>query len=387
MNNYQMISLIGGTFVKFNSQIEEENLKNKYYVAIQVGFGNTFLYLPITDKLLPSSTDSSYVLLLQTCRNTSKDILATGVDGCVLNVDYILSKALRDSLTPSQATQLITYIFPNLMRETGEFNADYYEPLFDTNNKDIANVQFFDAQNTFTEHNISNQEIEYFRTTFINTIFDSNFDSNGIKKIYSNVNEFDVNTPVYKITLNYYKNIILDNDIIYKSLYSILTNIPNQSTSNSTCNICTSTNKTVIENDASTLSCVDTYKLAMKSWIEQMFSNIDFYCQWFFANIDGNNNQVNEALCDKLTELIDVLLNSNYNLSNSFRNSFGNSFGNSSNCPDEFPDNSVACSNTQILLNYKTVLNWIKTNKINANINKIRAYGLQFADLLVNLMF
>ena len=95
-----MISLIGGTFVKFNSQIEEENLKNKYYVAIQVGFGNTFLYLPITDKLLPSSTDSSYVLLLQTCRNTSKDILATGVDGCVLNVDYILSKALRDSLTP-----------------------------------------------------------------------------------------------------------------------------------------------------------------------------------------------------------------------------------------------------------------------------------------------
>ena len=64
MNNYQMLSLIGATFVKFNSNITEDNLKNKYYVAIHVGFGNTYLYLPITSKLFKTSTDSiSFVLI------------------------------------------------------------------------------------------------------------------------------------------------------------------------------------------------------------------------------------------------------------------------------------------------------------------------------------
>ena len=385
MNNYQMLSLIGATFVKFNSNITEDKLKNKYYVAIQVGFGNTYLYLPITSKLFKTSTDSSYVLLLQSCRNISKDILATGVDGCFLNTDYILSKALKDSLTKSQATDAITYVFPNLIRETGEFNIDYFDPLFDTNNKDIANINFFKTQNMFVEHSINESEIKNFRITFINFIYNANFDNNGIKQEYSNVNEFDVNTPVYKIVMNYFKNEIVDNDIIFKSIYSVLTNIPGQSSSsNSTCNICTTSNSianTTIMNDTTDLSCVDTYKLAMSAWLQQMFGNIEFYCQWFYENINNTDNQVNTILCDKLIELIDLLLNSDYDLSLTSHKS------NNCSCPDEFPDATVACSNPQILINFKQAIEWIKLNELDANINKIKTYGQQFGGLLQKLIF
>ena len=55
-------------------------------------------------------------------------------------------------------------------------------------------------------------------------------------------------------------------------------------------------------------------------------------------------------------------------------------------CPSPMTFTENAC-NYNIIQNYMKILDWIFNEQIDMNVNKIKIYGGQFAELLPNLQF
>ena len=165
-----------------------------------------------------------------------------------------------------------------------------------------------------------------------------------------------------------------------------------------------------------TATCIDKYKAAMYQWLIKMLSDTDFYCNWMSLDLDNNVIDIifNDALIDKLIDLLTQFLNLGFDLSNlngnncsngcncghslnygnynNSNNGNNNGIGNGNiNCSDILNNVSnglsAACSNYSIIQNYIKVLNWVKNNEINENKNKIYIYGKQFAEIFPLLNF
>jgi hypothetical protein len=55
-------------------------------------------------------------------------------------------------------------------------------------------------------------------------------------------------------------------------------------------------------------------------------------------------------------------------------------------CPEPVSFDENEC-NYNILKNYMNIFNWVFDEEIDANVNKIKIYGKQFAELLPKLQF
>ena len=163
------------------------------------------------------------------------------------------------------------------------------------------------------------------------------------------------------------------NDEITSALKLILGSM--YSTSRQTINCgCDSANDTTLN----TSSCPDIYVSALHEYLKKMLGDDEYYHDWFFIPVDGKCPMPNDVMIDLLIELLTLFLSMNFDLSFNKNN-------NHCVCPGIDTSDSI-CNRTTIE-NYIKVLNYVKNNDIDANTNKIKIYGEQFAELLPKLVF
>lgn len=218
---------------------------------------------------------------------------------------------------------------------------------------EFINFNEYNKLNKLQTFEFTKEEIENFRNTFCNIILEDN-----------NVDNTNISNYIYKEVLKYYKN--NKQNEVSLGLNLILNNsVTNLSINNQykTCNCNSQTN-----NQSNILTnCSDLYDSAMKLYIKQMLGSTDFYKEWL----------TEESRIEKLLKLIDayLILNNNINITTENNQSTCNcgTLTSINNCYKE------------IIITYKQVLEWIKQDKIEENINKIKVYGEEFGNILPQL--
>ena len=105
-----------------------------------------------------------------------------------------------------------------------------------------------------------------------------------------------------------------------------------------------------------------------------MFSNIDFYCQFFYKG-----NKINIELCNYLIKLLDAI--------DSKINVISSNNSNHCNCPVvDFTSNNQ-CSEKNTLDHFKILLTWIKNDELKNHINEAKIYGNEFGKIFQTLIF
>ena len=131
----------------------------------------------------------------------------------------------------------------------------------------------------------------------------------------------------------------------------------------------------------STTTCSELYEKAMHTYLIQMLGDKQFYTDWFMIDTHSSKEGIlpNEVLIGLLAELIKEFNMLDYNLT------FTQTHKQNCECPAI--DNSESECNNKIIEQYLKVLSYTATNTIDANINKIKVYGGQFAEILPYLIF
>lgn len=368
-------------------------LKNdgKFYVMVssyknyEMPFGQHILF-PINDKLDPSYDG-----------NEIYDLMASETE---------------DSLNEY-------YLYDELAEEIILLDNPEFEDLSDIKIKDIENIKYFIFKNKelIDDNMFSEDELKALNQTFMKIIINQS-------DRYNNVS-----TPIdflYKSVIDFYANgqyddaTILMNSIFNTPITTSITNAGCNCSSTSSCSSSASGLASINTGTSSvpvdTATCIDKYKAAMYQWLIKMLSDTDFYCNWMSLDLDNNVIDIifNDALIDKLIDLLTQFLNLGFDLSNlngnncsnecncghslnygnynNSNNGNNNGIGNGNiNCSDILNNVSnglsAACSNYSIIQNYIKVLNWVKNNEINENKNKIYIYGKQFAEIFPLLNF
>ena len=241
-------------------------------------------------------------------------------------------------------------------------NTDDWYDLFNTNNKDMANLAYFYGKNllinnTFNDDDLNNIPKSFFRIILKHAV---------AQNYYTNINN-----QIYHMVMKYWANSGMDEvstgiNLILSSLYT---------TNTQTGCGCDVQSASTSPNN---LTCKDMYDEAMLKYLKQMLGDINYYNDWFFIPVEGQCPMPNDVMIDLLITLLTEFLASNPDLS--FNKNINHCV-----CPDITTDDD-AC-NRAIIENYIKVLRWIKNNDIDANSNKIKIYGEQFGELLPKLIF
>lgn len=418
VNNYEALSVIGATLVRFNDNVSLTDVpKNRFFVSVLVGMFNKYIYIPVSyekinedstvtltinDKLLRTSSDTSYVELLHACMN-DLSILRTGTPACVLGRDYYISKSLynyfkNDLNNPPE----LEIKWPNVMqRSSGAFNDEWFDTIYpfvdglsmSGRNKFYGhiemhqNVEYAHYQNVLSYNEYDEDDIKNFRYIFAKTILDG-ADYTLIDFIGNTYN------PIYRQVLKFWAN----EDIYGDSVYSSLTALFGTSykpviatTSGCGCNKATKTTMDATYQNTTTnadgtisfsQSCADTYMKAIYEWTTNMFGNPDFYCEWFYRT-DEDNNLLgpNVPMIDTLIKLLNTLLDSDYNLS------LSDTLFNHCTCPDDYEMDDAYCSNRAILTAYRDDLKKLREGKLSQVSNSIHIHGSQFGEIFPKLYF
>ena len=311
------------------------------------------------------------------------------------------------------------YLYDELTEEIILLDNPEFEDLSDIKIKDIENIKYFIFKNKelIDDNMFSEDELKALNQTFMKIIINQS-------DRYNNVS-----TPIdflYKSVIDFYANgqyddaTILMNSIFNTPITTSITNAGCNCSSTSSCSSSASGLASINTGTSSvpvdTATCIDKYKAAMYQWLIKMLSDTDFYCNWMSLDLDNNVIDIifNDALIDKLIDLLTQFLNLGFDLSNlngnncsngcncghslnygnynNSNNGNNNGIGNGNiNCSDILNNVSnglsAACSNYSIIQNYIKVLNWVKNNEINENKNKIYIYGKQFAEIFPLLNF
>lgn len=260
-------------------------------------------------------------------------------------------------------------------KQSSEGQNVFYLPNYMTSNG--YNKEFFEYVDNY------DTLIKYFNKK--NEYGDLTFDEDFLKDFYHNfaamILELSVYTPVenidfiYKQVLNYFSSyqtdeVLIGMSLIFNSMYSVA----EQNSINCGCNINSLGNNTNIVN------CTDIYKNAMIEYSKTLFGDYTFYQKWFFINDDVSGlTQVNQTLVDKLrlfiTEFLSLELNINTNVTSS------------QNCMCPSIDTTNDECNRGILRNFLTILDFVESNTIEENSNRIKVYGNEFGNIFPKLIF
>lgn len=256
------------------------------------------------------------------------------------------------------------YVLPDYINyysnNTVAQNTNAWYDLSGTNNKDVANIDYFYYKNQdmiFSEDELRNLVGTFFTIILTHAV---------AQNYYTNINN-----QIYNLVMNYYKNNATDtaSQAINLILGTMFTT--QQQTVNCGCDAQQASN-------INTSTCLENYQNAMAEYLKKMLGDTQYYYDWFFIPIDGKCPMSNDVMIDLLITLLSLFLQLDLNLS----------FTNESNhcmCPSVNVDES-AC-NRAIIESYIKVLRWVKNNDIDANANKIKIYGTQFGELLPKLVF
>lgn len=228
-----------------------------------------------------------------------------------------------------------------------------------------VNYEYYAKLNEIaSKFEFTEDEVNSFNSTFAKIIL-----------YYAYVTDISTKTQIYKKVLEFFANGMVDDTL--SSLYLILTStsltyVMNTNMLSNSCGC--SSNSTSSGSPTAVQSCPDAYVEAMKTYVKQMFGDIDFYDNFMFLDTD----EPNEELIQHLIDLITALMSLEYPMN------FSETSRTHCCCPNGATKNAQAYS---ILSNYLKVLEWVKNCEIEQNINKIKLYGEQFGEIFPYLTF
>ena len=369
----------------------KDNSTNKYYIALNIFIRNTNLYgdtlfFAVTDKLFPTYDGNEIYNLMNDIALangdtiTISDIIENGYDTFTCGVDFFISKSLAQYLS----------IYDNILQDVTLISQVglSLNPQYEYVKYNISNIIALDKIIKLSEYTFTEDELDNLYPTFFNIIKDN-----------TTFTEYSYGTnAIYKAVIDYYSgyksdcastliNLILNSNYS-SSLETTAACGCSQSSSCFTMNGYTIGQPQQDSISYDTKTCLEKYQDAMQEYLMMMLSDIQFYCDWMYNHDELLDNEPNVALVDKLIQLLTEFLDLNYNLSLSSDNTSSCACHKSKYCPtldDTMNDDN--CSNRAIISNYIKVLNWVKTDKVSENINKIKIYGQQFATILPILIF
>lgn len=252
-------------------------------------------------------------------------------------------------------------------------NTDAYKYLYDINNKDMRNLEWFYHMNNWIDYEYSREELCNIPKTFFTIIND-----NAMVQ-----NPETVKNQIYDKIVKYYANGGWDDALVNLNLIlnsTIPTTLPS---SKLNCG-CNGGNVNGLGDGTANglTSCADLYKNAIDEWLKKMLADDEFYKDWFFTIISGMcptpNIEMIDPLIDLLTEYVDNNLGGPNN-NGRFNPNRGYDIFNHMNCCNDCSGNDTY---KNIILHYIEVLKAVKNNDIDANKNMIRIYGEEFAGIL-----
>lgn len=328
------------------------------------------IYVVINNSIVEND-DNIYKLIYKGI--SDPNIYGEGFDGFRPGIDYYINdtlyswliRTIDDNLNPIdpiiESNEDI--LLPNLLDSEGNLSHHFIE-LSDSD-KDYSKLSYYLKKNELLNLSYTEDELRDFTSVFCSIILDNS----------ELQNESATQNQVYKLVLEYWKN--HQSDCASIALALILgTKYTTSTTTTTTCNSCFNTSSTSTDTTIDK-SCYEKYQDAMKEWLKYMLGDSEFYNDWFFL-IKGDCETSNSDMIDMLIDLINSLLSTGWSLESDYNKKL------SCNCPDLDASYNDTC-NRNILLNYIKVLEWVKSNQIRSNKNKIKIYGQQFGELLTKI--
>lgn len=345
------------------------------------------IYFVINDKFLnenndvntPASINEFIIALLQLSDNESNSIISDYItngdlhNNLIPGEDYFINKTFADYLIEydlkiddedaveenSDVDKLIKLIrsieLPNYLDNSGNIQLPWVK--LSENEIDNTKLSYYYTLNKYSKYDIDDDSLRNFYVTFINAILEAN----SLTEIIT------LKDALYKAVMEYFVN--GKNDCGLNLINLVLGSTYTGQQINTGSSFCAC--NTYINNDLTT-SCADLYINAMLEHLKQMLGDIDFYYKWMFK--DGKPNS---DLIDLLKYLIILLKDRGFTLTDTVYNF----------CKCPTTTNIDQEKHNKILDNYIKVLEFINECKIQQNVNKIKLWGSQFAELLPKLDF
>lgn len=376
------MELVQPQIVKFNkNQLLPEQVQGKYFIYYVISglFDESnaihaiYVNLNSVDKLHGFISD---------IQKTDITLLFIGDDNFSIGTDYFINKSLYNSIINSDnfrpeypvehPIELAMDLDEDIDVEMGVEQL-FYLPDYMTNNG--YNTEYFEyVDNYETLFNYFKKKNEYSELTF---------DEEYLMDFYRNfvmiILELTVYTPtenidfIYKQVLNYFAeyqtdNVFIGMSLIFNTLYGVA-----KQTTDCGCN----TNPSI--NTVCTTSCNDYYKNAMVEYIKTMFGDYTFYQKWFFITDELSGlTQPNQIMIDKLRLFITEFLTLDINIGTAELNN---------NCMCPTIDLTSDKCNRGILNDFLTILDFVETNTIEENSNRIKVYGEEFGKIFPKMIF
>lgn len=249
-----------------------------------------------------------------------------------------------------------------------------YKYLYDINNKDMRNLEWFYNMNNLIDYVFSREELCNIPKTFFTII-----NNNAMVQ-----NPETVKNQIYDKIVKYYVNGGWDDALVNLNLI-LNSTVPTTLTStklNCGCNNNGTANGLNGDTVNGLTSCADMYKNAIDEWLKKMLADDEFYKDWFFTIISGMcptpNVEMIDPLIDLLTEYVDNNLGGPNNNGRFNPNKNYDIFNHMNCCNDCSGDDTYK----NIILHYIEVLKAVKNNDIDQNKNMIKIYGEEFAGIL-----
>ena len=248
-------------------------------------------------------------------------------------------------------------------------NTDAYKYLYDINNKDMRNLEWFYHMNNLKDYEYSREELCNIPKTFFTIINDNAMVQNSET----------VKNQIYDKIVKYYANGGWDDASININLILNSTIPTTLSSTKLNCGCNGGSGNGLGDNTANGLtSCGDLYKNAINEWLKKMLADDEFYKDWFFTIVSGMCPSPNVEMIDSLIDLLTEYVDSNLG-SGQFNPNRGYDIFNHMNCCNDCNGDDTY---KNIILHYIEVLKAVKNNDIDANKNMIRIYGEEFAGIL-----
>ncbi len=325
------------------------------------------VYIDITDKFI-NDTDNLFQSFVAQSLMDNK-IWVKGIDNFLAGKDYYTNNTLYNYLALTDQIEVPDFSvrLPDYLDTFGQLRTEYWKPLTGELYEDYNNIEYFNEKNNMLTNKFSEDELNNFYSTFCSIIL-------KYTKITDNL-LLDSRNQIYSLVLNYFKNFKSDEgsnalSLILNSGYGTVT-----TTTSTSCSCNSSSSSTEL-----TPSCYDLYSTAMYNWLGTMLGDSKFYEDWFRIYKSEDDYIPNDVLIETLNIFFDEFINMQHTLN------FIKSSSVKCDCPTPVSFNENEC-NYNILKNYKKIFDWVFNEEIDSNINKIKIYGGQFAELLPKLQF
>ena len=326
------------------------------------------IYIDITDKFVNDEDNLFQSFVAQALMDNK--VWVRGIDRFFAGMDYYTNTTLYNYLALTDQIEVpdLGARLPNYLDEFGQIQKEYWKDLSGEIYEDYNNLVYFNEKNNALTNKFSEDELNNFYSTFCSIILKYTKISDSLL--------LDSKNQIYNLVLNYFANFKSDEGSNALSLILNSGYIVNNTTVSTSC----SCNSNTTSSQEISKSCFDLYSEAMINWLGTMLGDSKFYEDWFRIYKSDDDYIPNDVLIEALNTFFDEFINMQHTLT------FLKTTTVKCDCPTPVSFNENEC-NYNILRNYRKIFDWVFNEEIDSNINKIKIFGSQFAELLPNLQF